>query len=447
MTSRSIRLWCWVHKWTSLVCTLFLLMLCITGLPLIFLHELEHAFGLSVEAPDPVPDAGRADLDSVAAAARAARPDDVVQYIYQPPDEATLWQVGMGPTLDADPAETRTVVVSAVDGSVLGSPVEGEGFLHFVHVLHVELLAGLPGKLLLGGMALLFVVSIVSGIVVYRPFMEKLPFGAVRRTRARRTRWHDLHNVIGIVAASWMIVVGLTGTINALADIVIDVWRQDQLADMIRPYADQPPLAALGSLDAAVANAQAVEPTMKPSFVSFPGTLFSSPHHYAVFMTGNTPLTARLLKPVLIDAESGVVTDSRALPWYVQTLLISQPLHFGDYGGMPLKIIWALLDIATIAVLITGLYLWLARGPRSTESQPRSAEGDGLGPQRVAAQGARVFRIPAFLAAATAIGLAMALVGDGWWDAASWIAFAIVAAVPFVSGNTTRRRGISEEAR
>ena len=45
----------------------------------------------------------------------------------------------------------------------------------------------------------------------------------------------------------------------------------------------------------------------------------------------------------------------------MQTLLLSQPLHFGDYGGMPLKVIWALLDIITIVVLISGLYLWLGR--------------------------------------------------------------------------------------
>jgi uncharacterized iron-regulated membrane protein len=49
------------------------------------------------------------------------------------------------------------------------------------------------------------------------------------------------------------------------------------------------------------------------------------------------------------------------LPWYMTTLLVSQPLHFGDYGGMPLKIIWALLDVVTIIVLGSGLYLWLAR--------------------------------------------------------------------------------------
>jgi uncharacterized iron-regulated membrane protein len=80
-----------------------------------------------------------------------------------------------------------------------------------------------------------------------------------------------------------------------------------------------------------------------------------------VFLKGDTPLTSRLLKPALIDAETGKLTDSRDMPWYVTTLFVSQPLHFGDYGGMPLKILWALLDVITIVVLVTGLYLWLRR--------------------------------------------------------------------------------------
>jgi uncharacterized iron-regulated membrane protein len=40
---------------------------------------------------------------------------------------------------------------------------------------------------------------------------------------------------------------------------------------------------------------------------------------------------------------------------------MSRPLHFGDYGGLPLKIIWALLDIVTIIVLGSGVYLFVAR--------------------------------------------------------------------------------------
>ncbi len=42
MKTRTIRAWSWTHKWSSLVSTLFLLMLCVTGLPLVFTHEIEE---------------------------------------------------------------------------------------------------------------------------------------------------------------------------------------------------------------------------------------------------------------------------------------------------------------------------------------------------------------------------------------------------------------------
>jgi uncharacterized iron-regulated membrane protein len=48
----------------------------------------------------------------------------------------------------------------------------------------------------------------------------------------------------------------------------------------------------------------------------------------------------------------------------MQMLFLAQPLHFGDYGGLPLKILWALFDLATIAVLSSGLYLGLGRRRR-----------------------------------------------------------------------------------
>jgi uncharacterized iron-regulated membrane protein len=156
-------------------------------------------------------------------------------------------------------------------------------------------------------------------------------------------------------------VVGATGMINTWADLVVRYWQTDQMAETVAPYKNQPPLTQLGSLQTALAAARAVEPDMKIGFIAFPGTTFTSPHHYGVFMRGTEPLTARTFKPVLVDALTGKVTDSRVLPWYLWALLVSQPLHFGDYGGMPMQIIWALLDIITIIVLGSGLYLWLAK--------------------------------------------------------------------------------------
>jgi uncharacterized iron-regulated membrane protein len=97
MTRRiSLHAWFLVHKWTSLVCTAFLLLICVTGLPLVFSDEIDawlepHAMGL---------------------------------------------------------------------------------------------------------MALLFVIALVSGAVLYTPFMRKLDFGTIRRDRSARLKWLDWHIVI-----------------------------------------------------------------------------------------------------------------------------------------------------------------------------------------------------------------------------------------------------------
>jgi uncharacterized iron-regulated membrane protein len=89
-------------------------------------------------------------------------------------------------------------------------------------------------------------------------------------------------------------------------------------------------------------------------------------------MRGNQPLTSRLLKPVLLDGASGEATDMRELPLYLKALFVSQPLHFGDYAGLPLKIIWAILDAVTIVVIGSGLYLW---GARAMRRRVRANEG------------------------------------------------------------------------
>jgi len=117
----------------------------------------------------------------------------------------------------------------------------------------------------------------------------------------------------------------------------------------------------LGSLQTALEAAVAAQRGMRVRVIAFPGTPFSSPHQCSVFLRGDAPLTARLFTPVLVDAQTAKVTDSCALPWYVTALLLSQPLHFGDYGGVAMQILWALLDIATVAMLGSGLFFWLRR--------------------------------------------------------------------------------------
>ncbi len=377
LSAKAIRAWYVVHKWTSLVCTAFLLLLCITGLPLIFHHEIEDLTEAPLQAAAMPAGTPVLSMDDVGAAAVAGRAGHVVRYLFWDRDDhPDITFVGVAPARDAPDDKVRYTPVDSRTGRLLQEPEEPGGFMHVMFKLHVDLFAGLPGMLFLGFMGLLFVVATVSGIVLYAPFMRRLPFGTVRRDRTARTKWLDLHNLLGAVTLVWVLVVGATGVINTWAEILFGVWRNDQLAEMVAPWRGKPPLEKPGPVEPALAAARAAAPDMSLRFAAYPGTAFSSTHHYAVFMQGATPLTKRLLKPAIVDAETGRLTDMRDLPWYMTALLVSQPLHFGDYGGMPMKIIWALLDILTIVVLGSGLYLWIARrkGAAETVAQAEAAE-------------------------------------------------------------------------
>jgi len=382
--TKSLRRWSWIHKWSSLICTLFLLMLCVTGLPLIFheeIDELLHEQVATARVPEGTP---KANLDRALTNALARFPGEAPHFLVWDRDDPNALLVSIGKTLDADPSKNRFARVDAHTGEFLDAPDVTGRFTYIMLKLHTDMFAGLPGKLFLGLMGILFCVAIVSGVVVYAPSMRKLKFGAYRGGRPRVVRWLDIHNLAGIILIVWTFVVGFTGVINTWADLVIKIWQYGQLAEMTAQYRDRPLPQRLSSLQSAVDVAAKAAPDMRPAFVAFPGTIFSSKSHYAVFMKGSTPLTARLLKPTLVDAETGTFTDSRDLPWYVSTLLISQPLHFGDYGGMPLKIIWAILDLLTIAILVTGLYLWLARRRRMVASAGLVGTGDVSLGERVA---------------------------------------------------------------
>ena len=159
----------------------------------------------------------------------------------------------------------------------------------------------------------------------------------------------------------WATVVALTGTINTAVVPVTEWWKADQLARLAHP-GEVPAKQGLAPLQPAFDRALAAAPDMRPQFIAFPGVAYSSARHYAIFLQGSTPLTAKLLTPAFVDARSGRLDAVRPMPWYMQALLFAQPLHFGDYAGLPMKLLWAVLDLLTVAVLWTGLRLWFARG-------------------------------------------------------------------------------------
>ncbi len=362
MKTSDLRGWIFVHKWSSLVSTLFLFMLCVTGLPLIFHEEIDAVFSEEQTKIIPAIEAGNEGLllsyDDVLKTALIERPDELPLYlsfnIGQPVANVTT-----GKTASVPDTEMSFFPIDRRNGNVIAPEVaEEQGVMDFILRLHVDLLMGLPGMLFLGLMGFLFLIATISGAVLYAPFMARLRFGEIRRERSARAKWTDYHNLIGIVTLAWALVVGTTGVINTLADPLTEIWQDSELDTDGAANNGKTYVGKLASIDGALATARQVSPDQTIQFIAFPGVAYSNDRDMAVFLQGETELTKNMLTVVLINAATGKLEAVQEMPWYMKALLYSQPLHFGDYGGFPMKIIWSIFDLALILLLGTGLYLW-----------------------------------------------------------------------------------------
>src|SRR5688572_19434215 len=100
MTPVHLRRWSWIHKWSSLICTVFMLMLCLTGLPLIYMHEIGELSGAEPTVPElalaPGAAPPRATLDQLIAAGKARYPDKMMMYMSQEADGPPVWYLTLG---------------------------------------------------------------------------------------------------------------------------------------------------------------------------------------------------------------------------------------------------------------------------------------------------------------------------------------------------------------
>lgn len=274
-TTKQVKTWFQIHKWTSLICTVFLLMLCLTGLPLIFTEEVEALEGKAPLAPPLQAGTPALKLEQLAQTARSQFPDKVIRFVYWDEHEPNTTTFTLSDSINAPADNYKLVILDNRTARVLEEPKLDEGFMYVMLQLHIDMFMGIGGKLFLGLMGLLFVVAIISGLMLYSPIMRRFDFGMVRTEKSERLKWLDLHNLLGVVTVVWATVVGLTGVINTLAEVVQGVWQQGQLAEMVAPYKNAAPLqGTLSPLDQALNVAQQAAPDMVPSFVAYPGTLY-----------------------------------------------------------------------------------------------------------------------------------------------------------------------------
>lgn len=365
--SRWFRVNLWLHRWTSLIATLPFLVLCITGTVLIFHEEIDHALGVVPEAR-PSTEAQRP-LAAGIAAARAAYPGERVLSIGVDPDHHPGVQlIVTAPNADTNFDRAQLRFADLATGALIGESDPGKTLTGFLLELHAQWFLGPVGELIGALIALLVLISLLSGLVVYAPYVRRLAFGVLRRGRGPRLLQLDLHNLIGAVVLGWALVVTLTGFLLGFSTVAIGVWQMTELGGLRDFAARMAPVdvrAPPADVDRVMTVATAAaRPGWAVQSVIFPGTDFSTPRHYTVLLGGSAGIEQRLFGVMIVDAATGELALVPEVPAYLTAISLSEPLHFGDYGGLPLKLLWTACTWLTLFITANGAWLWWDRRRR-----------------------------------------------------------------------------------
>jgi uncharacterized iron-regulated membrane protein len=307
-------------------------------------------------------------MDALVHAALAAHPGDVPLYVSVDAARDRV-RVTTAPTPSARDVHFTTFD-RATGARAPQEPAAADDALALARRLHMTLGFGLPGMLFLGAIGVLFIASIGSGLLLPGALALGRDGGERSRGRSPRAAWRLTHARVGVVATAWLVLVGATGVLGTLATPLMSRWERGELAALAAAAGPGgPAVPERVSVGTAIARALDAAPELRLEFVAFPGAAYGAKDHFAVYLRGTTLLTSRLTTTALVDASSGRLVGLRDASWYVQALSLSQPLHSGRFGGWPVKLLWALLTIATIVLCLSGVQLWWARlrRPRASD--------------------------------------------------------------------------------
>lgn len=228
----------------------------------------------------------------------------------------------------------------------------------------------------LTGVALLS--SLVSGVLSHpRVFKDAFAF---RWGGSKRLQEADLHNRISVWGLPFHLVVSLTGAFLGLTVIIVGVLALATFkGDTAKAYAlfagpkvadDPRPAARVIDIAQVLVNLEAAYPKARPSylFVEHPG---ETGQHASVSLITPGRLSRGELVVVGGDArplgEVGYESGNIGL----RVLSSMTPLHFGWFGGWPVKVAYLLLGLGLTAVTSSGVAIWLARRRDKGRPAPR----------------------------------------------------------------------------
>jgi uncharacterized iron-regulated membrane protein len=350
------RLW-QLHSWLGLVAGLGLLVIGLTGSVLVFHDKLEALVNPSVVWVEPLA-GGRQSFDSLLAAAQRQLPDhEITGWLVREPTEARYADMLYAIRHGSD--EWQIATLDPYTGHLLATPRKGTATLTgWLLELHYAFFADHAGVFVVGLFGLVLCLQGVTGVWLYREFWKNLL--TLRWRRSARILFSDLHKFIGITSVLFNLLLGFTGAYWNLTH-VIGEWINGEPA---QPKMERRLYAASLSLDALARDAAQRLPGFRAHFISLPST----PAALSVTLWGAVEPRGTLRSPygttIAYDARTGAhqsTTDLRAASTWTQVVDAFTPLHYGTFGGLPVKILWCLGGLAPGVLAVSGFVIWRLR--------------------------------------------------------------------------------------
>lgn len=356
------KLWA-IHSWVGLYAGIVIAVLSITGSAAVFKKEIDRLLNPSLLVVQP--QARSASLTAITQQVRRQFPGLRLSSISLPssPEGVYIFRLAKEVT-GGFGANDIEVFANPYTGEILGSRDFYKSFAFFLRNLHVRLFESYWGRQIVGLFGIALVVSSITGLLIYGSFMKRQFFGSIRRGRGIRIMAADWHKFVGVAALLFNLVIAVTGAWLGLQPEVMK-WtgmkapNYYQQAD--KPISEEEDKRMTVDYDALLTRAWQEFPSLQPIYVT--ASTDGSRH---IQIMGNIPGTVyeRRLQKLVLDKQTRQVKyryDARKADFGDQLYSVQEALHFGDFGGLLLKIAYCLFGLTSGALSITGYVIYLKR--------------------------------------------------------------------------------------
>ncbi|TBW27090.1 PepSY domain-containing protein [Gramella sp. KN1008] len=335
------------HSWFGLIAGLFFILMGISGSILIFHDELDKKI-FSEFQNEAFTEEPKLDIST-----------KLVQKKYPGWDTRIKeWDNGQIIYDVRHGQKRRYVFTDPETGMILKDLNANSHFTAWLLKLHYSLHSGITGRISILVAGIVFLLSLITGTILYRKSIFKtLTFQVKIRATNKRNFYSGLHRYVGSWALIFNMVIVLTGIILAYSVAKAGLNPRKEYNG---PLIDTSIEAALNGIEKEI-------PQFQPTYIRLPLEKGAGIIVYGDFKT-DFFLFSEFYNQVKIDETKGnILSINRIASADFLTRLNSvvMPLHYAEFGGLPVKILYALVGLTGPFLSITGFILWWRRPKRS----------------------------------------------------------------------------------